>query len=59
VTQGIKAGQSYVFRYRGINAVGPGPWSDLIEVMAANVPQAPPKPYYISSTSTSITIGFN
>ena len=51
MTQGISAGQSYAFRYRGINAVGPGFWSNLVVVMAAHVPLAPPKPYYIRSTN--------
>jgi len=47
----------YVFRYRGINAVGAGDWSDYVVVRAATVPNPPPRPYYIESTSTSITLG--
>lgn len=48
----------YAFRYRGINAVGQGAWSDLVLVRAATIPIAPPAPYYISSTATTITLGF-
>jgi hypothetical protein len=58
VTYGIIKGQSYAFRYRGINAIGPGLWSDIAILKAATVPAPPGEPYYISSTSNSITIGF-
>jgi hypothetical protein len=57
VTKDITAGHEYAFRYRGINQVGTGPWSAIAIIKAATVPSAPPKPFYISSTSTSITVG--
>ena len=57
VTQGILKGETYAFRYRAINAIGFGPWSAISKLDAATVPIPPPKPYYISSTDTSITIG--
>lgn len=59
VTQGITVGQDYAFRYRAINAVGSGPWSDIATLEAATVPLAPAKPEYISSTPTSITLSFS
>jgi hypothetical protein len=57
VTNGIIKGEDYAFRYRGINAVGPGPWSEIVILKAATIPLNPGKPYYISSNSTSITLG--
>ena len=59
VTYGIVKGQSYAFRYRAINAIGAGPWSDISQLIAAQEPLAPPKPYYVSSTNTTIPLGFN
>lgn len=56
VTQGIARGEEYVFRYRGINQVGAGEWSDLVIVKAATIPSHPPQPEYVSSTSTTITL---
>jgi hypothetical protein len=40
-----------------VNVVGAGEWSDLVLIKAATNPVAPPAPYYISSTSTTITLG--
>ena len=57
MTKGILKGETYAFRYRAINAIGYGPWSSISKLDAATVPIPPPKPYYISSTDTSITIG--
>ena len=59
VTKGIEKGKTYAFRYRAINAVGPGLWSPITELTAATVPLAPPIPKYFSSTSTSITLKFD
>jgi hypothetical protein len=42
VTQTINRGQDYVFRYRGVNLVGAGEWSDMTIVKAATTPLAPP-----------------
>ena len=58
ITSQVKRGVVYSFRYRAINAVGLGEWSDVALVRAATMPSAPPTPYYISSTSTSIKLGF-
>jgi hypothetical protein len=54
VTQNIIKGKTYVFRYRAVNYVGPGPWSSTTQIIAASVPAAPPKPTYLFSTDTSI-----
>lgn len=56
ITDVVK-GRTYTFRYRAINAVGNGEYSDLLSVKAASKPAAPPKPTYTSSTSTSVTLG--
>ena len=58
VTNNIEKGKTYAFRYRAINAVGAGGWSDVTEINAATIPAAPPKPTYVSSTSTTITLSF-
>lgn len=57
VTRDIIMGQDYAFRYRAINAVGPGEWSDTVILKAATVPSPPGKPYYIGSTATTVTLG--
>jgi hypothetical protein len=56
VANGIEKGKTYAFRYRAINAVGPGLWSPITELTAATVSLAPPIPKYFSSTSSSITL---
>lgn len=58
VTRNIVKGEPYYFRYRAINAIGPGPWSELGQITAASVPVAPAKPTYFSSTDTTITLVF-
>lgn len=50
-------GDDYAFRYRAINAIGPGDWSDIVILKAATFPAPPSKPYYIGSTADSITLG--
>jgi titin len=58
VTKGLSKGETYVFRYRAINLIGAGEWSTVAKLKAATKPIAPPRPTYISSTSTTITLGF-
>ncbi len=41
VTEGIVKGRLYRIRYRAINSIGPGPWSDIAYIPAATVPKAP------------------
>lgn len=57
VTRNIVQGEDYAFRYRAINAIGTGPWSDIVILKAATYPSQPGLPYYISSTADSITLG--
>ena len=57
VTRGIIKGQDYAFRYRSINAIGAGEWSEITYIKAATVPEPPGQPYYIESTSISIKLG--
>lgn len=57
VTKNIEIGNDYAFRYRAINLVGAGPWSDTVILKAATIPTPPGKPYYISSTASTIKLG--
>lgn len=57
VTTGLIKGQIYAFRYRAINAIGAGEWSEAAKLRAAAIPIAPPRPVYLSSTDTTITVG--
>jgi len=54
----ITKGKLYRFRYRTQNSVGWSLFSDTGFIQAANVPNKPPVPLYISSTSDSITMKF-
>jgi len=51
-------GKLYRFRYRTKNSVGWSLFSDTGFIQAANVPNKPPVPMYVSSTTTSITMNF-
>lgn len=44
VTKGIVKGRTFRVRYRAINSIGAGPWSDIAYIPASTVPKAPPKP---------------
>jgi hypothetical protein len=54
----LTKGTIYRFRYRTLNSVGWSLFSDTGFIQAANVPQKPPVPVYVSSVSTSITMKF-
>ena len=41
-------GAVYRVRYRAINSIGYGPWSDLTYARVAQVPRAPPKPEVVN-----------
>jgi hypothetical protein len=51
-------GLYYRLKYRAINSVGWGPFSDVLEVLAAEVPEAPPTPELASSTDVQMTLNF-
>lgn len=59
VTTNLTSGEDYTFRYRAMNIVGQGPWSEIVTIKAAGVPFPPPTPVLVSSTDGTITIGFN
>lgn len=52
----ITKGVTYRLRYRAQNSIGWGPYSDISYILAATVPQAPPEPTYVGSTSSYITL---
>jgi hypothetical protein len=53
---GIEAGLTYRIRYRAINAIGEGPWSDVAYIRAALLPLAPASPIVTSFDGTSIDL---
>ena len=44
INDGIVKGKTYRIRYRAINSIGAGEWSDIAYIPAATVPLAPPRP---------------
>jgi len=58
ITQNIVKGRQYRLRYRAINLIGEGPWSDLAYVVASTFPKAPPKPMYTYVDNTKIDLLF-
>ena len=52
----IVQGATYGFRYRARNIYGWGDWSPTTHILAARVPDAPPKPAFISATANSISL---
>jgi len=46
-------------RYRAINLIGPGPWSDITYVVASTYPRAPPQPRYTYVDHTKIDLVFS
>ena len=57
VTRNVEKGKIYAFRYRAVNIIGPGQWSEVTQLKAATKPEQPPKPTFVSATDDSITIG--
>lgn len=58
VATGLVRGEDYAFRYRAINQVGAGPWSDVAIIKAAGEPAAPARPTWVASSATSVTLAF-
>lgn len=58
VTSSIVKGRQYRLRYRAINLIGNGPWSDLAYVTASTFPKAPPKPIYTYVDNTKLDLLF-
>ena len=53
---GLEKGLTYRVRYRAVNEIGEGPWSDVTRVRAATLPQAPPSPKVTAADETKITL---
>jgi hypothetical protein len=53
---GIQKGLTYRVRYRAVNEIGEGPWSDIAYVQAATLPMAPPSPVASSFDSSKIDL---
>lgn len=44
-------------RYRAQNSIGFSDWSEIEYIIVSGKPNKPQKPFFISSTSTSIELG--
>lgn len=53
---GIEAGLTYRVRYRAINVIGEGPWSDIAYIRAAVLPYAPDSPVVTYFDATQIDL---
>lgn len=58
ITEGIERGRTYRLIYRTLNGAGWSDYSPTLYALAATVPSAPPAPTLISSSGTSIKLGF-
>ena len=58
ITQNIERGLAYRFKYRAQNIAGWSAWSPVASLSASTVPSAPPKPTYVSSTDSQISLAF-
>jgi titin len=58
ISYGIVKGKTYRVRYRGINSVGEGEWSDPVEIIASTTPSRPETPIIASASNTSIDLVF-
>jgi hypothetical protein len=53
-------GQSYAFRYRGVNEYGPSTlWSPVVYIIASDAPSQPPVPTLTSATDSDIALGIS
>jgi hypothetical protein len=59
VSSGIVAGLTYQMAVSAYNAVGEGPLSDNLHILAARVPFAPQNVIMISQSATSIVIAWD
>lgn len=56
---GIERGLTYRVRYRAVNEIGEGPWSDVAYVRAATLPEAPPSPVVTFFDATRIDLALS
>lgn len=52
----VEKANTYRLRYRIKNAIGFSDYSDVVYILAANVPEAPPAPQFVSSDSDGISV---
>jgi len=53
---GIESGLIYRVRYRAVNQISEGPWSDTAYIRAATLPRAPPSPVASDFDATTIVL---
>jgi hypothetical protein len=53
---GLQSGLTYRVRFRAINEIGEGPWSDIAFVRAVVLPSAPPSPVVTAFDATQIDL---
>ena len=58
ITHGIIKGKTFRVRYRGINSVGEGVFSDPVEVIASTSPGRPEVPIVTATSNTAIDLTF-
>jgi hypothetical protein len=56
ITDNIIKGKQYRLRYRAINLIGNGPWSEITYVVASTFPKAPKKPVYTFVDNTHVDL---
>ena len=56
---GLVSGLTYRVRFRAINEIGEGPWSDVAFVRAATLPLAPPSPIVTAFDATTISLSLS
>jgi hypothetical protein len=56
VYYGIEEGVTYRFRYRSLNAVGWSEYSPITYIMAASIPEKPPRPQLAAASDTAVTL---
>ena len=54
----VTRGEQYRFRYEVMNAVGWSPYSETSYISPTSVPDAPPKPEFVSGSDTQIDLTF-
>lgn len=55
-TQGVVKGRYHLFKYRALNYIGWGPFSNAAAVLAATVPTAPLKPLFNGFTGSVMNL---
>ena len=53
---GIESGLIFRVRYRAVNQISEGPWSDTAYIRAATLPRAPPSPVASDFDATTIVL---